>query len=274
MKARVDGQTNADAASRAASLRWMIDRRMGVGFEWAGGPVAGDERYYRPGFCERGLRSEQHPVLRCFVSKVRRAPQLLVGDDKASVYVTDSKLLALDAVYVEDNKVCCGVLRIELDSVVTPDAIEAECRAKSVPLPNIIVGWRDADGFRHPHLIWLLHDSLPLVGRPNRRFLILYQRVLCGLTKGLLSIGADPGGLFNSHRHKNPLSPLWDVTIMAEQPYDLGIIAQHVDTGVRKTALEAMAASIRSGAPLTTTADHPEPAVAAGSNRIFREVAA
>ena len=272
-RAGAAGKADADAASRAASTRWMINRRLSVGFMWSGGPVAGDSRYHRPAFCEPGLRSEEHPVLRCFVSKLRHARQLLVGDDKAGVFVSDSKLLALDAAYVEDNKICCGVLRIELDSVISRQAIVAECRAKDVPLPNIVVGWEDADGFHHPHLIWLLHDSVPLVGRSNRRFLGLYQRVLRGLTKAFLDVGADPGGLFNSHRHKNPLSPLWHVAIEAEQPYDLSRIAKHVDTAVRKETLEALATSIPKGVPLTLRAHHSDPAVAAGSNSVFRAVA-
>ena len=270
-EAKTSGQAAFDAGGSVASLRWWVTRRLNLGFEWSGGVIAGNESYYRPAFRAPGLPSERHPILQCFVTKLRRARHLHVGDDKASVYVTDSKLLALDAPYVEDNKICCGILRVELDSIVTIGAIEAQCQERGVPLPNIVVGWKDNGGFHHPHLIWLLHNSLPLVGRQNCRFLSLYRGVLRGLTKELLHIGADPGGLFNSHRHKNPVSPLWNSHVLAEQPYDLAFIARHVDVQVRLKTLEMMAMTIRS--MTSPSADHPDFAVAAGSNRLFRKLA-
>ena len=252
----------------------LVKDRLLHGFRWRGGPVAGNARYLRAAFHEHGLVSDQHPILKLFVTKLRRARNLYIGDSKSERFTSDSKLLALDAAYVEDNRVMCGVLRIELDHVVSAAEIEAACQMAGVPRPNIIVGWKDRDGaYVHPHLIWLLHESLPLGDEAPKRFRSLYRGVLRGLTKALLPIGADPAGLLNSHRHKNPLSPLWDRKVLAEQPYQLRDLAEQVDITVRMAALNEMAALRCAGSLKPMVPDHPNPMVASASNRFFSELA-
>ena len=257
---------------RRRSRQALIDLRWSRGFVWSGGTFAGSDVYRREPFRCVGLVSDRHPLLKLFAAKVPRVKRLRIGDHKGSVYRTDSKLLGLDAAYVEDNKRCCGVLRIEVDAVLPWVAVAEACKAAGVPLPNIVVGWEDAQGrLHHPHLLWLLHASLPLEGERCGRFRSLYRGVLRGLVKALLPIGADPGGLMNSHRHKNPLCPLWHTRILAGQPYDLGTLREHVDVTVRLEALRRTAAELRGYA--TPAPDHPDAAVAASSNRLFAKLA-
>lgn len=257
----------------AADRILRIERRLRDGFVWKGGCVGGNPAYPRAAFVHPGLVSSGEPILQAFVGKLRRRKNLRVGGRKSESYQPDSKLEGLDEPYVEDNSKVCGVVRIETDHVLTRAAVAAACRASGAPLPNIVVGWRDPEGaYYRPHLLWLLHDSVPLEGEQNLRFLRLYRGVLRGLTSALLGIGADPGGLLNSHRHKNPLSPLWDRDVLAGQPYDLGALKAAVDVTVRLSELAERAAAQGVGA--APAADHPDPAVSTGSNAAFRQVAA
>jgi hypothetical protein len=163
---------------------------------------------------------------------------------------------------------------VETDHVLRVDEIVSACRTANVPLPNIIVGWRDLNGaFHRPHLLWLLHDGVPLQGGKCARFLNLYRGVLRGLTLALLPIGADPGGLCNSHRHKNPLCPEWDRQVLAQQPYDLSALKNSVDITIRMSELRERAAALSIAHPVTARADHPDPAVATASNAVFRTLA-
>ena len=263
----------AAALDRARSKQRLVDLRLDRGFVWHGGLVAGSPKYRVGAFTYEGFVSSEHPILRAFVSKLRRARHLRVGDHKAESLQVDSKLLAADAAYIEANARCCGVLRTELDAILSVDEIEDQCRASGTPLPNVVVGWRGQDGRYHlPHLVYVLHESVPLGGKGNARFLSLYRGVHRGLVKAFLDLGADVGGLTNCHRMKNPVSPLWSRHVLAEQPYDLSAMAQRVDVTVRMEALQAMAEA--RGASTGNEPDHPDAAVAAGSNRLFRELAA
>jgi hypothetical protein len=253
---------------RQRSLREMIKERWENGFEWHGGPFAGSQLYRRQAFIYKGLVSDHDPILKLFSSKVRRAKHLRTGRDKATLEENASKLLALDAPYIEANKRCCGVLRVDVDTVLTADEIAAACDSAKVPPPNLVVGWTDVSGrLVRPHLLWLLHNSVPLEGKGYSRFRGLYQGVLRGLTHALLSVGAHPAALLNAHRHKNPLCPLWDRQILAKRPFDLSAIALTVDVTIKTDALTRKAAEMRVVAPLAP--DHPDPQVAAGSNKLF-----
>ena len=250
----------------AADVKLRLDR----GFEWRGGAVAGNGDYIRAPFRYEGLLSDEHPILHHFVSKLPRARRLRVADDKAETYGLESKVLGLDSAYVEGNKSMVGILRIELDTDIGLPEIREACDRLEVPRPNIVVGWQDSEGrYRHPHLLWLLHDSVPVVGPLCGRFLALYRGVCRGMTKALLSIGADVGGLSNLHRHKNPLSPLWDRAVLVEQPYDLGDLKLSVDITVRMKVLHALSEEMRGEAVPAPVADHPVPEVAAQSNKLF-----
>lgn len=276
-EALADGADLAPAPERvvadAADRKVRVARRLRDGFAWKGGGVGGNSDYPHALFIHHGLVSAERPVLLAFVAKLRRRRHLRVGGGKSESYEPGSKLEGLDEPYVEDNSRVCGVLRIETDHVLTRARIEDACRTAGVPQPNLVVGWRSASGYHRPHLIWLLHDSVPLEGKGCARFLGLYRGVLRGLTAAFLDIGADPAGLFNSHRHKNPLSPMWDREVLAEQPFDLGALKARVDVTVCLADLEAKAAALRLGAPAAPEADHPDPAVAAASNSAFRNLA-
>ncbi len=259
---------------KAVILKAEIDTRLKEGFRWRGGPVAENDCYERAAFAYHGLVSSQHPILECFVSKLPRWKNLRVADNKAETYSHRSKLVALDAPYVEANKLVCGVLRVEVDAAIPVWAIEDACAEAGVPPPNVVVGYDDEYGeCQNPHLIWLLHNSIPLKGRKHAGNAALYKRVLRGLTRALLTIGADVGGLLNCHRHKNPVSPLWNRHILAQQPYHLSDLQAAVDTAVTQKDLEALAAEVRGPAPTVLTSDHPDAVVASGSNRLFRELA-
>ena len=88
------------ARERVASRGAAVAARLREGFQWPGGAVAGNPRYFLRAFVTPGLPSEAHPLLRLFVAQLPRACRLLTGDDKARVSGTDSKLLALDCPYV------------------------------------------------------------------------------------------------------------------------------------------------------------------------------
>jgi hypothetical protein len=256
--------------SLAALVRLRIDR----GFVWRGGPVADNAAYARDPFVYEGLVSAEHPLLQLFTAKLPRAKRLRVGDNKGGSGTTDSKLLALDAPYVEGNKQVAGFIRVDTDGAFAWEELEAVCPEARVPLPNVAVGYQDRHGrVLNPHLIWILAASVPMTeGDLCRRFRGLYFAVSRGLISALLPYGADPGGLLNAHRVKNPLSPLWDRRIYAQEPYDLGFLKEHVDCTVGGRELERKHAAMR-GEDVAPSADHPDPATACASNRFFAELA-
>lgn len=265
--------------SRAA----LIELRINRGYVWHGGAVGGDQTYHRPAFCFHGLVSPQHPILELFVTKTRRAAGLITGDTKAEASGTDSKLLALDSAYTEANKAMRGVLRVELDEVfASPEALTAAIQATGVPLPNLVVGYRDRRGRLHrPHLLWLLASSVCFTTAGQAGHKALWRKVLGGLTAALLPLGADPGGLSNPLRMKNPLSPLWDRFILADLPYSLADdqreagdgfpgLARHLPISEQRSRLQSAKETFRP----SLEADHPDPVVAVGSNGLFRHLAA
>ena len=258
-------------AARAADVARQVRDRIERGFLWKGGAVGGNQGYQRERFVFRGLRSADFPILKLFVCKTNRARKgLLVGDDKAGAHEAERKLLALDAPYVTVNRTMRGVLRVEVDGIATWAQIEAACSRKGLPPPNVCVGWVDPQGrVWNPHLIWLLDRSVPFTDAAQARFKRLFLGVLRGLNHALADLGADPAGMANAMRMKNPLSPLWDIRVMCEAPYDLDSLREHVDITVRRRALLASHAA-RRGEPV---ADHPDASVAAGSNGLFRGLA-
>ena len=261
-----------EAMRKAIRLQNAVGNRLKEGFVYKGGLVGGNFNYVRGPFVQKGLISNEHPLLALFVEKLPRRGRIMAGEDKEYMRSHRSKLLGGDLPYVEDNKTVTGVVRIELDMVVTQPEIEELCTTAGVPLPNIIVGYENGcGGIVNPHLMWLLHDSVPIVGEKNERFLGKYRRVLRGLVKAFLPLGADPGGMLNSHRHKNPLSPLWDIRILAELPYELADIGAAVDTKIRQADLKAQFAAMHAGK--VQVPDHPDVDVAVGSNRLFSNLA-
>ena len=256
---------------KADILKAEVAARIKNGFDWDGGDVAGNGDYARPAIHYDGLVSSEHAMLQLFVEKLRRVKSLRVGGDKTESIRTQSKLLALDEPYVESNKKVVGVLRVELDSTIPVWAIEDACNDVGCPLPNLVVGYDDEYGENHnPHCLWLLHDSIPVDGVRNIGNAALVRGVSRGLTKALLAIGADVGGLSNAARHKNPLSPLWHRHVLARQPYELSELAAAVDGRVTLETLQADADRIQGLEKAPIAADHALAGVAAGSNRLFR----
>ena len=252
-------QQAAQARTRAAAIRV----RASEGFSGAGGAVGGNARYQIPPVRYPDLVSSEHPILKLFVTKLQRGKHLLVGAGKDAVRLAPhgSKLLGCDAPYVVGNTLMRGFLRVEIDQDLTWDAIAEACRTAKIPLPNIAVGWMDANGaVCHPHLVWLLRDSVAFAGRA--RFKALFEIVLRGLTSALVSAGADPAGRLNAMRLKNPLSPEWQHKIFAEVPYTLKDLRTHID------AKAVLPGDIPSG----LTADHPDEVIALGSNALFRSL--
>jgi Replicase family len=218
------GRENWRAA--AAARAGAVSNRLRNGFVWQGGGIGGNETYPVAPFRYHGLASDAHPILQCFVTKLPRGRRLVCGDGKedAGFAPHASKLLGCDAPYVEGAKTMRGFLRVEIDRRLSWAAIEAACRERAIPLPNIAVGWMDGEVVVHPHLIWLLRDSVAFCGKGYRRFQILFHHVLRDLTAALQPIGADPGGSLNCMRVKNPLSPLWSRRILAEAPHSLAAL--------------------------------------------------
>jgi hypothetical protein len=211
----------------------------------------------------KGLVSDHHPILKLFAAKLPRGQDLTVGDDKAISGPAPhrSKLLGLDAAYVDCLKSMRGVIRIEIDANLTWQQIEAACISAQIPLPNIAVGFEDADGVVwHPHLLWLLTNSVAFTAAGHVKHKKLFDATLRGLTAALLPSGADPGGIFNSMRCKNPLSPSWSRRVLAEVPYSLA--------DLRQPSVSKLPQS-----NVVLTAEHPDPEVAVGSNALFRTVA-
>jgi hypothetical protein len=192
-------QRASQAAERAAATR----ARARDGFAWAGGAIGGNPAYQTPPFHYKGLVSDTHPILKCFVTKLRRGRHLISGSAKDLVGPAPygSKLLGCDDPYIEGSKQMRGFVRVEVDRILTWADIEQACQAANVPPPNIVVGWQDPEeAVRNPHLIWLLHDSVAFTKHGKASFKFLFQGVLRGLTAALQPYGADPGGTWNAMR--------------------------------------------------------------------------
>jgi hypothetical protein len=263
--ARENRMKRRDAKSRAK-------KRLAHGFRWDGGAVGDNPSYFRHHFYRMGLVSEHYPILRLFVSKCRRARHLRSGSTKAESNKAWSKLLALDEAYIETNKVVRGVLRVESDAVfLSWNNLRAELHTRGVPLPNIAVGHMDPAGqIVHPHLFWLLESSVAFSEKGRAAPKTLFSLALEALTAALMPIGADPGGLSNPHRHKNPLSPLWDRRVFARVPYNLEQLRDGIPAVAKTAKGESLSRLIVS--PLIP--DHSDPSVAAQSNRVFNLVRA
>lgn len=204
----------------AREERRLVAERLQHGYrlEWER-HIAGRQR--RP-FTEEGLRSEDDPILKLFVSRVPRGGKARASDDKATLYVPyRSKLLTLDAAYIEANKIVISMIRIDCDAVFRSSAACIEAlqdlvdKGRIPHLPHIVVGDILDDGsFANPHFIFLLptesevwHDFSD--ERCRKAPVRLYDAVSRGLAKGMLAIGVDPSAPRLTQRMKNPISPIW-----------------------------------------------------------------
>lgn len=243
-----------------------IDERVRMGFVHDGGVVAG---YSFAAMRYHGLVSNEDPIYQLFVTKTHRVQKLRVGWDKAESWKPSSKLIGLDAPYVEGNKAMRGFFRGDLDVVFASwiDLSERLERA-GIPQPNVGVGYEDASGRIHkPHLIWLLKDSVAFTEAGRRVFQNFWTAVLRALSACLLPVGGDPNAMLNPMRVKNPLCPLWGRQVFRHDPWSLSTLREALaDT----CPLHEADARLSAGIPHRPVADdHPDPMVAGQSNRIF-----
>ncbi|WP_426231054.1 hypothetical protein [Pararhizobium sp. DWP3-4] len=253
-------QTVSDAArfrQEAIELRLAVRDRLENGYTLPFGQnIAG--RWRQP-FVEEGLRSEDNPILKLFVTLVPKGGRARASNDKAILDVQSrSKLLTLDYPYIELNKEFLGAIRIDCDGVfASPDhlllALEELVREGKIPcLPHIIVGDLRDDGIYHrPHFIFLLPPGTAVWKSDDKRcrrdIVRLFLGVSNGLTKVLLPFGADPAAPATTMRMKNPLSPIWHtVTPNRHDMPALSAYANWVDTGSNREALVRQAAAVQS----------------------------
>ncbi|UVF22778.1 hypothetical protein HPT29_027555 (plasmid) [Microvirga terrae] len=238
----------------ALSRRELVRLRIEEGFVWFGGEIAG--RHW-PAFCEEGLRSAGLHVLRRFVQLTRRKQHLLVGSDKGRVYHPDSKLLGLDAPYVTLNDVMRGGFRVDLDKTFASwDDLRASLEQLPLPcLPHAVVADEcpRTGVVRNPHLWYLLPYGSEVWWAPDdprcRKDIVRFlSGVIAGICKTLLPLGADPGGLCNPLKGKNPLSPFWTVKIWNDNVFlRLSEWALHVDTRANLSVMARESAVAVSG---------------------------
>ena len=235
------------------------------------------------------LPSEAHPILRLWVAKLPKAKNLKVGDDKEYVRRARSKLMGLREAYVAGDRNMLGFMRIDLDEVFGVAApggrpkliedgwedLEARIEASPAPMPNIGVGATGLrDGIERPHVIFMLKDSVYCGPRSEVRFKSKYDGIVRRIVASMIPLGADPGGLSNGCKSKNPLSPAWSHRVMREEPWTLDELEKALPVPVSQRQLERKhAAYLASRAPQAGVApDHADPVVASASNQAHRHV--
>ena len=238
----------------ALGRRELVKQRIEVGFEWFGGEIAG--RHW-PAFREEGLRSDSQHIFQRIVQLTRRKKHLLVGSDKGRVWKPDSKLLGLDAPYVSLNDVMRGGFRIDLDKTFASwGDLLAQLEQLALPcLPHAVVAYEcpRTGAIQNPHLWYLLPYGSAVWWAPDdprcrKDIMRFFEGVIAGLCKTLLPLGADPGGLCNPLKGKNPLSPFWTVKIWNDNVFPrLSEWALHVDTRTNLSVMARESAAAVSG---------------------------
>ena len=261
--------------ARIVEQKAMVRARLRDGFrhvDW--GQVIVGRTY--ASFVERGLRSNGLGLSgRLFVRGCRKAKHLRGGNDKAITQpLGPSKILSLDAPYIEGNRVMISLLRIDLD-LIFPSRQHAVAAIGDVVnsgylpcMPHLICGdvgparitTTDEDGVVHesfhpealirPHLWIVLPQGSAVNAGPKGRD--RPKRLLAGVARGinaaLLHLGADPAASPFLVRGKNPLSPfLWSAALNNETWPTLATWADWVDTRVTTEKLARQAAEIQSG---------------------------
>ena len=183
------------------------------------------------------LPSDAHPILKLFVAKVNRAWNgLLTGTHKDVVVRGDSKLVALFDPYVVVNRQMVGVIRVDIDDhfedIESVRMAVAACLSEhagphKLAMQNLVVGLPG-----RPHLLWLLEHSVCCTKNGRQGPQLFLRQVERSLTHALREIGADPGGLANRRRVKNPVCRSWNTEVVAEEPFTLADIAQCIDLAV------------------------------------------
>jgi hypothetical protein len=211
-------------AARARMDQTAQDRIYCAGYEWAGGLVAG--KYWQNKFTVRRLKSWEHPLLECFLRATPAASsgEFKAGPAKDKCHTQWRKIHGADQVYFSFGQRCKDMFRVELD-LSWPSVAAFKSALFHADLPFL------------PHVAaWIFDDRLPgQVLRPHLYFLLpedhavwfdeyqkrLLREVIAGLTKSLLTLGADPGGLANPFHGKNPLSVHCDYEIIQDTHFPM-----------------------------------------------------
>jgi hypothetical protein len=211
-------------AARARSDQTSQDRIYGAGHEWPGGLVAG--KYWQNAFTVRGLRTWQHPLLECFLRCTARASSgdYKAGPAKDRCYTQRRKIHGADEVYFHFGQRCRDMWRIELDkSWPSVAAFQSALFAAGLPFLPHVAAWVFDDRLPgqvlRPHLYFLLTEGNAVWQDEYQQRLL--RGVVAGLTKALLPLGADPGGLANPFHGKNPLSVHCDYEIIQDTHFPM-----------------------------------------------------
>lgn len=254
----------ATFARRNAEQRELVQKRLSEGYiQWTGRDIGGR---WRSGIQEMGLRSEDNPVLKYFVTLVPKGGKARASWDKARLEVQcREKILTLDYPYIELNRQFMAALRVDCDGKFeSPEACVAALREAvrdgRIPcLPHIMVGdAMDRGLFSRPHFVWLLPQGSAVWRSDDERCrtapVRLFDAVARGLTAGLLHLGADAEAPTMTGRMKNPLSPYWHtLTPNADTWPTLAEYARCVDTSISRAILSRKAAAVQSGLGLTAS---------------------
>ena len=255
----VDEQDKAEArrraeefAGKARELAAENADRWRYGFYYPGGNrrIAGDiVEAFHEYLGENVLRSHLSPSLARFAQIVPKCGRVRAGYDKAALFNTPSKLIALDCPYVEldQTRLCC--ITVEFDTVWASAAAFRQALLTRLPphmLPQLMVGRMTRSGlFARPHCIWFLNPNVILPDGTTRDASVWnepyredtdretgevrtygdkrcrkapikhFHAVQRGLVAHLLPLGADPG-CWNIGKPKNPLSPFWSTLVCNE----------------------------------------------------------
>jgi hypothetical protein len=234
-----------------AWTRGCVKRRLEVGYEFPGGVVGGE---LQERFTFRGLKSDDHPILKAFVATLPRARKGLgVGMTKAFLEEVDWKVLGLDAPYVGGNKKVLGWVRVDLDTLFASwghlqDEL-LDCLGDGRLMPHVATGYVRPNGkVVRPHLLFMLPYGNGIRTGEGARVgpQALFRAVARALYHALAPLGADSGGLANLLRTKNPLSPHWGTAIMNEaDPLSLRDLADLLGPLPSADDVERRAAAVR-----------------------------
>ena len=142
-------------------------------------------------------------------------------------------------------------------------------------MPNIGVGATGLrNGIERPHAIFLLKDSVYCGPKAQVKFQAKMDGIARRIVAAMIPLGADPGGLANSCKSKNPLSPAWSHRVMREEPWTLTELETALPVPVSQRQLDRKyAAYLTSRVPKAGVApDHADPVVASASNQAHRHV--
>jgi hypothetical protein len=216
-----------DAAYFAARARMdqpAQDRIYVTGYEWPGGLVAG--KYWQNKKTYRGLKSWEHPLLECFLRATPKASsgEFKAGPAKDKCHTQWRKIHGEDQPYFSFGQRCKDMFRIELDmSWPSVAAFKSALFHADLPFLPHVACWifddRMPGEVLRPHLYFVLPEDHAVWADEYQQRLL--RAVIAGLTKTLLPLGADPGGLANPFHGKNPLSVHCDYEIIQDTHFPM-----------------------------------------------------